>query len=284
MAQVKEKTSYFRMDWHELREFLRSAIKGETPGVKNSTHRTRILGWLDGSSWQGYTRNQILEWLDKGFKTNVFSGLEDLVPPIRDKRKLIFSEEGDEYHHDMMLSGDDNYMSSWTHRDSIPGVSLNAGIMFSSAVDAKVINPYISWICRMAYSLEMAGIDTEITLDFPSFDMDDKKPGVTCHNLIRVKSENELTDYHDWSPMLSPAAFRCFGFIMGALHCERDNGKLDYGWGRGMPNRREWKVSYDPDRRTIEIVNPYSTSKFDEESMTRQFRAALEEMQGKHLK
>jgi len=276
--------SYFRIDWSELREVLRKGVRGDFSDIKREPHKRRAAGYLEGSGWQGYTRGQITRWLDEGYVTDAMHGLEDMIPPIREKRKYVFSEDGDEYHHDMMLSGDDNFTSSFTKRETIPGVAIEAEIMFSSGVEASVINAYTVWLCKIAYSLESAGIDTEITLDFPSKNLGND--GRVFHNVVRVKKENEASDFFAWSPMLSPASFRCFGFIVGLMHCDREKVNAHGAWGEGMRQRSAWKIEYDAERRVIVIQCPYMSSnsatyRFPAEDMTRQFRAALLEMQGK---
>jgi hypothetical protein len=169
---AERKTSYFRLDWHELREMLRSAIlQGTTPGVTRRKNVDQILSHCEGSSWQGYTKNQLKEWLSDGYQTGTLHGLEDMIPPLREKRKFRFSEEGDELNVDLVLSGSDVYFQEWTKRESIPGIAIEAGIMFSAAVDARLIGQYSTWLNKIALSLESAGVDTEITLDFPSLNM-----------------------------------------------------------------------------------------------------------------
>ena len=231
-------SSYFRIDWNDFRDFLKSAILNrETPGMNRASNRRQTLAHLEGSSWAGFTQNQLKDWIQNGFKSDSIQGLEDLSPPIREKRKLRFSDEGDELNIDLVLSGSDNYYSTWSKRESIPGVSIEAGIMFSGSVDARTVAQYSSWLCGLAYSLESAGVDTEITLDFPSWQLDEKRPKRLFHNVVRVKKQNETTDFFSWSPMLSPAALRGFGFTLGYLHADRDNFDCSGSFGRGVPER-----------------------------------------------
>lgn len=277
---------FFTIDWADFKELLRDSILNNSTKKKfvRQHNRTRFLEWSsEADSWKGYTIGQLKRWITEGYTTDAISGLGEFIPPIRDKRKLIFAEEGDEFHYDIAASGDENYMSSFTKRESIPGVALEACIMFSGAISASVVNAYEAWICKVAFSLETSGIDTQITLDFPSMNLDEGNSGALWHNIVRVKKENEASDFLSWSSMLSPAGLRSFGFALGALHCDAENKNVSRSFGRGIPHQRAWTVSYNHDRRTIEIKNAYmgSDREFPEAEMTRQLRNALKEMQGK---
>jgi len=273
----------FRIDWNDLREVLRKVVSGNTSDLKRPGNKDLAATFIQGGTWAGFTKGQVERWLHEGYKTETIHGLEDLVPPIREKRKYIFSEDGDEYHHDMMLSGEDNFTSSFTKRETIPGMALEAECSFSGAVDASVVNAYIVWVCKLAISLETAGIDTDITFKLQSRNV--TGDGRIYQTSIRVKRENEASDFFAWSPMLSPAAFRAFGFIARLLHCDREEQTAKSSMGQGMSGLRSaWKVLYDSERNVITCQVPYMGSRqFPEEDMTRQFRAALLEMQGKVL-
>ena len=287
MAQER----FFTIDWSELKPTLLAAIDGKTELKLN---RSNILSHVQVdhgySSWSGFTRAQSEKWLREGYVTEAISGLTEFVPPIREKRKFVFGEEGDEFHFDLAASGNDNYMSHFTKREAIPGVAIEASIMFSASTNAEIVNAYNVWLCKIAYSLDGAGIDCQITLDFPSWNMNRNTrrisagEGTLYHNIVRVKKENEASDFLSWSAMLSPAALRSYGFAVGDLHMESLGLVTDGSWGRGIPDRVAWKCWYDAERRVIRIENVYSGhygQSFPADDMTRQFRDCLKEMQGK---
>ena len=298
MAVAKKSESYFTIDWFDFKErMLRYYRNGDTSSWL-TINRNSAARHMDGGTWNGFTKNQAKRWLEDGFHAETIAGLSDMVPPIRDKRKLIFGEEGDEFHYDLLQSGDDNYMSHFSKRETIPGIAIEAGIMFASGVSERTVGAYAVWICRIAHSLESAGVDCQITLDFPSWNMMSQTAkhlkagkrsgeGTLYHNVVRVKKENEASDFLSWSAMLSPAALRGFGFTLGDLHADYLGVPISGTFGRGVPERFEWKVKYDADRRTIVVENQYMSSgwgdiDFPETKMTDQFRAALREMQGKN--
>jgi hypothetical protein len=282
---------YFTIDWADFKEILKRAlIDDKAPEFQVSGNRSRFMEWVRRSgSFTGVSLGQMQRWITEGFRTDSIKGLSEFTPPIRDKRKLIFGEEGDEFHFDISAGGDENYMSHFTRKEQIPGVSISAGIMFAGMVDAETVAAYNTWICKVAYSLESAGIDLEITLDFPSWNLRESGTrisagqGTLWHNLVRVKKENEASDFLSWSAMMSPAALRNFGFALGTLHCDSKGVQVSHSFGRGVPERHSWNCRYNHERRTIEIVNAYMDSgKFPEERMTKEFRECLKKMQGKH--
>ena len=284
---------YFTIDWADFKSNLKQVIVESKPANFAPINRRAFEEWSKSAgSFSGVSLGQMQRWLTDGYKTESIHGLSEFTPPIREKRKLRFNEEGDEFHVDLAYSGVDNYMSEWTKRETIPGVAIEAGIMFSGGTDSKVVAEYETWICKIAYSLESAGIDCQITLDFPSWnlgykvDSSDRRiragSGNLYHNIVRVKKENEASDFLSWSAMLSPAALRNFGFALGTLHCESRGEKVSGSFGRGVPERSNWKCRYDANRRTIVIENNYMHARsFPFEDMTRQFRDCLREMQGK---
>jgi len=75
------------------------------------------------SGFYGYTTGQLKRWVTEGYSTDVIQGLQEFIPPVREKRRLQFLEEGDELHLDIAWSGSDNYFSEWTKREVIPGLA-----------------------------------------------------------------------------------------------------------------------------------------------------------------
>jgi hypothetical protein len=216
-------------------------------------------------------------------------GLTNLIPPIREKIRTIWHDDGDEFHVDRAISGDDNFISMQTRRETIPGLKVEAGIMFASMVSEQTVSAYTVWLCKVMYSLEMSGIDAVLTLDFPSWNgVNDKHRGAAgaagsmlYHSLIRVKRENEISDFKGWSAMVSPAALRNFGFGAICLHANEIGGTPSSSMGRGVPERRDWLVRWDKSRKVLVVENCYMGRDFNEEKMTRELKACMKEVAGK---
>lgn len=276
--------SYFTIDWMQLRDIIREAVnEGSVSQISNPSNRQKILDCCKGDSWRGYTTNQLKRWIGSGYDSESIRGLGDFDPPLREKRRYRYCEDGDEILVDRALSGDDNYMAEWTTRENIPGVALEAEIMFAGSVNAEVVNAYNVFICRSVLTLESAGIDAEVTLKFSSDEMG-SGDGLFYHSIVKVKKENEATDFRSFSAILSPAALRTFGFSTLLIHADA-NGR-DGSWSIGRGNRGKdainsdrWAIVWNEERRVLEFFCPYSgVGKFPEEDMQRQLREALRAM------
>src|SRR5262245_56359811 len=277
----KGQEHYFTIDWMDLKDVFRRFFKTGHTGMSDY-HDRYFASHSKGSSWSGFTRGQLERWMEKGYESGAQAGLQDLTPPIREKRRRVWNDNDGEFDYDRMIYGEDKFYSELTRQETIPGVAIEAGIMFSGSVNAEVVSAYNTWICRIIYALEMSGVDCQVTLDFPShnlFGETTRGKFSLAHNIVRVKKEGERSDFLSWSAMLSPAALRCIGFNVGAMHAESKGKRCSSSFGHGVPERTEWKVVYDQERRVIVIENAYFGGRnFPEESMTQQFRDILVSM------
>jgi hypothetical protein len=282
-AKAENEILRWSIDWSSLRAILKSFVnEGISPFTHShgaETQKRHLLNAKEGG-WEGFSASQVREWLNEGFDTSMLAGLGDFSPPLREKARFIFNEDGDEFHLDRALSGDDTYMSDWIKREAIPGLAFEANIMFNAGVNSKLVNAYNVWLCQAVYAIESAGIDSQITLRFPSRGAiaGDSRMAET---VIRVKQENESVDFGAFSPMLSPAAFRGFGFAAMVLHAQARGKDISHGYGNGHSGNA-WKIVWDAERRILFADCPYMprSDEFPAEDMTRQLREALHAMHG----
>ena len=278
---------FFQVDWTDLHRMFRGTIMdGTTPDFRDSRNRDRYRELLtEASSWTGVTTNQLREWITTGYRPPNFGGIPGVIAPIREKRRTIMVEDGDNFHVELAYGGEDKFMSTRTKTPTIPGVRVEASVIFSSATDSKVVAQYLIWISQVLHSLEMSGVDAQLLLDFPTWNCmngpdsgKDPGTGTLYHHLVRVKRENEMADFASWSAMVSPAAMRNFGFSMMAMHADKIGKTTRPSLGRGT-GLKEWKVEWNRERQVLKISNPYTqVYSFEEEKMTKQFRAAMAEM------
>jgi hypothetical protein len=290
MAKANE--SYFQIDWFDYKKILKATVlDGNGPTLNNNTTtRSFATHVSDSGSWRGYTDGQLKRWISEGYAPpEMVGGLSNLIPPMREKSRTIWNEDGDEFHVDRAMSGTDNFMSSQSRREVIPGLKIEAGIMFSSATNHTVVNNYTIWLCKVLFSLEQSGIDTQLTLDFPSWesvnDSSRKRAGTSgstlYHSVVRVKKEGEISDFKSWSTMVSPAALRNFGFGAICLHANEINGTPSGTMGRGVPERSEWKLVWNEERRVLIVENAYTSSSFPESKMTADLKSVMSKVSGK---
>lgn len=278
--------SYFTIDYRELREVISGFLSDKShPSVKRSQNRELIgrhtFGIGTRSRFHGYSTEQLKRWIAQGYKTDLMSGLS--VSPVREKRHYQYVEDGEEIFVDRALSGEDSYMGEWTKRQTIPGVAIEAEVMFAAMVKSEIVNAYNVWICKAVQSLEMSGIDCQLTIKFSSEGAFLERGTKNVHSIVRVKKENEQADFHSFSPMLSPATLRTFGFTAICLHAESAGQSANYGLGTGRYNvtpRPDWGVKFDTERRVIMFDCPYMPRDFPEGKMTAEFRSVVTQLGG----
>jgi hypothetical protein len=279
-AQRKDGATKFSIDWADLKQFCQNVWKQNAPPSNFlDANKRRLRDTLVNvrEEFTGYSRGQAERWTKEGYEVESLKGISEFAPPIREKRRLQFVEEGDEFHLDLAHSGYENYMSTWTKREVIPGIRVNVFCSLYAGVAAKVTNDFNRWVCRMIYSLESIGIDAEINFSVDGTDGPAKR--IPFQTTIRVKKEGEATDFLSFSPMLSPAGFRLFSFAAIVLHSQENNYPVPTGLGRPAM-RTKWSVEVDKETQTLEIKTPWNASEFPEDDMQKQLQTAIKELRG----
>ena len=275
--QTSENIEFFEIA--EVKSAVLAAMSGD---YSRFAHQNRVSGAYPvnknsnfmGSDWSGFSRPEFKEWLGGGFKTDVFSGLEEFSPPIRQKRRRFYSEDSGEMQIDLILAGEDNPFVDFTPREVVPGFAVNIWVDFHAGVNARVIEAYQRWVARTLYTLETEGIDLEINVVCRTRNpYTTTRDGQIAETRIRVKRENEVTAFADWSVMFSPAGFRGMMFACLCLHAGRV-GKAAAS-GLGQPTSHSWGVKLDAENRVLVFSCDSGAREFPEENMTEQLHAAI---------
>lgn len=262
------------VEWSELREAISEAFAGDLGRFKNAPSVAQGIVTEEREHFTGYSLTEARDWLENGYSDESLEGLEDFAPPIREKRRFVYGEEGDEIDLSAAWSGEDNFMTHWTKRDVIPGIALEFRFGFVGSTPPSVVNSYQHWIARATEAIQSAGIDPEISVVFIGKSTWDQ---VYREDVVRVKRQNETVDLHSWSSMLSPAVYRTFGFLAKCLHAEARGKRISDTIGNGHEGN-SWRVFYDAESGTIRTEIPWSPFSFSEEEMTRQLREAIEQL------
>src|SRR5262245_4557342 len=264
----------FSIDWDELRPMIRDAVS-DNPlrGWNEATNRNRFKKDLTpaSSSWNGFNKGELREWITSGYKTTAIQGLTAI--PMREKRRTFYVEDGDEIIFEKMWAGDDNFMSIQSKKKVIPGVILNIELD-ASAMSSNMLFHYQRWIAQTIYSLETSGIDCEVNIYTLSRNLFAGQYG-TCRQMVRVKKQGTLTDYAGFSAMFSPAAFRGIMFSLMAVHADRQKLRL-FGYGSGVTT--EWGCKYDSKSRSINVACNWTAHEFPEGTMNAAFQVALDQL------
>lgn len=273
-AQPRGESADWTIDWADLKQFSQAAMRGQKLGLK--PRNAEVFEHLTHpSQWNGFDRGQVERWMKSGYESSAIQGLGEAAP-VREKRRFILADEGDEISIPDALGGEEYFMIRQTKRQIVPGVSLDVIVTFASSTDAAIVNAYNAWICRTAYGLDISGIDAEITLNFSVRGCISEIPGRT-NTRVRVKKSGELIDFVSISPMMSPAAFRGFLFSACALHAESRNMNAAGGLGHG-DNEQQFGVKFNPNTRKIVVTSQRIGAKqFPEARMTAELKQALKD-------
>ena len=147
----------------------------------------RVGNYANASSFYGPSSSEMKTWIASDF---VFPGIENANPdlePIRNRRKLKFSEDG-ELQVDLALSGFDYPFLEWEKRERKPGMRLDIDISFSSAIQPALIAQYQRWVAQAIMTLEESGYDLEVNLTNTVTNSWMRHPGKEA-TMVRVKRE-----------------------------------------------------------------------------------------------
>lgn len=266
----------FTIDWFELRPMIADAVTDgkQLRGWSNAANRNRFRSDLSPSysSFAGFNKGDLKSWITEGYKTSAIAGLTAPVP-MREKRRNIYVEDGDEIVLERVWAGEDTFMVAQTKRDVIPGVRLNIELD-ASAGSSGMLFHYQRWIAQTIYSLETSGVDCEVNIYTLSRNLFAGQSG-TCRQMVRVKKSGEISDFAGFSTMFSPAAFRGIMFSTFALHADRQNLKL-FGYGSGVTTA--WGVTYSPERKEINVACNWTASEFPEGMMNSALMQAIDDL------
>lgn len=274
------KENVFSVEWGRLKEAMLAAFNGNFTAFPN--HESHVNSHLvtPNVGWQGYTADDCKRWLTSGYQTTALQNLGQFNPPLRKKRRILFGEDGEEFHYDIAASGDENFMSYSTERERIPGCKIEISLGFQAGVNAKILTEYASWICKAIYSIISAGIDPEIAITYKGRRTFHGENRVTSTRIV-VKKEREVMDFRSFSPMLSPAQFRAYMFCAMYMHAEHSGTTITSGHGssQGLGGFEAFNVAWNSDTKHLAFNCDYNAyGGFPQAKMEADLRAALKEM------
>jgi hypothetical protein len=249
-------------------------IPGYDSGVNVNNWKRYHSMWSESknSDWSGATGEDMRAWISRGFHVEGLRNVGIDIHPERMRRKLKYSEEG-EMQIDLMLSGFDYPFLEWEKREKKPGMRIDIGLCFNAHIDVKVIAAYSKWIAQALYAIELQGIDAEVNLAMVTRGTYRSRPILT-RTLIRVKKENEASDFTNWSAMFSPAGFRMLGFTAFNEIGDRNGWEALSSLG-SAEGSNSWNVGWDEESRILRISEDQRGSVFPAEIMSDKLRAIL---------
>lgn len=264
------------LDYSQIRERFQAIIDGKTFPANVPANRSHMQGfakmWKQQESWIGCSIADMRDYVANGFKVSELSDLHPDLIPARNRRRLKFDEDG-ELQLDLVFSGFDYPFLEWEKREKKPGLRVNIGFDFNADVSAAMIKDYAVWLARALQTLENEGFDCEVNL---SMRIGDAWPGAGRKEiLIRVKRENEASDFSQWSAMFSPGGFRMLGFVAIVMAGDLEKATVNETLGEAI-TASDWRIGFDTETQTLSVENPDGRrGEFPSQRMTDDLKLAL---------
>lgn len=277
--EAKQKTQDGRLvqfPFGELREaYMNPNFRHARPSNNSRLDECKRIHWAD-ASWAGCSIAEMQGYLQNGYKVEQLGSPPTDLLPKRKRRRLLFTEDG-EVQVDLALSGFDYPFLEWEKRERKPGMRVNIGLAFSCGTDTAVVAAYETWCARMLYTLEEIGYDLEINVSVPVTSMSNQSNERT-DVLLKVKGENEASDFTQWSALFSPGGFRHLGIL--SMQLASDKLGEDCTGFHGYPVKDEWGIEFDSDQRTMKVQCSSGSSQFPEAMMTERFTQIMSGQSG----
>lgn len=208
-------------------------------------------------NWEGGTPSQTLQWLRHGYHAPQFAHSADIVPRSIKRRNSWNVDDGD-IDIARLVAGRDDYYLGTTKRESKPGLHVQLEYAFAWTVSSETIEAYGAWIAGFLASLEASGYDLVVDVWMPlnavfkdqdRFESDQHRTNI----LIRVKRQNEVSDFTEWSALFSPTGYRHLGFTAIAVAGDKVDRRIAPYFGQTVTGK-SWGVDYDRDDQTVMIT------------------------------
>lgn len=267
---LNTKTNVADFTWSEVANAWRAANQDKLIVRYNQPKLPYLAFCRENGEWAGFTKEQANEWLEKGYAVKEFEDVHAFAPHI-ERRRVRPSSEGD-LMYDAFLSGSELPFITKNRIKSRPGIEIEAELGFLGDTSHTVIQDYLVWLNRVAYTAEARGSDVALRLANRVNGMIPDRPETLTR--ITVKRPGEWLDMTSWSPILSPAGYRGFMFFARILHAELDHKRINGSMGSSNPTGH-WGAYMEDG--ILRITVPCSPSNFPEETMTETVKTLIQE-------
>lgn len=270
----------FRISMSELKaQFLTAAKNGASRlSLSNRTNYARTQYILDmDSEFAGASTEDFVSHCETGYSVAGME-LDTSVIPVRKRKRSRYNDCEGDFRYDEYSSGNENCFVEWTKREAIPGIHVQFFLGFVGFTPASVITEYCAWILSALVTLESAGVDCSVSVFNRGMDRSNGIRSRSDEFHIDVKREGERNDFTEWSAILAPGSYRKLGFFCLMLAADSRNESVAANFGRSTGNH--WGVTYDSEKKIIEISAESGTNHFPADQMTAALGAAIASARG----
>lgn len=219
-------------------------------------------GGRKAKNWEGGTPAETLGWTRHGYKAPEFAHSAEMVPRAIKRRNVWNSEDGDIDPGRLLAGRDDFYLGS-QKREARHGLHVQVEFAFAWTVSSDTITAYGAWVAGFLASLEASGYDLVVDLWVPLDNLftgewdrsakETKTPHHRTNVLIRVKRQNEVSDFTEWSALFAPTGYRHLGFTAHAVAGDKIDRVVAPYFGLTIGGKT-WGVDYDREDQTVMIT------------------------------
>jgi hypothetical protein len=244
------------LDWSELKfklfDFFENKKGWRSQPSIDSTWRGLLRDPWTADKWVGLSVVELLDQLRNGYHAPEFANSAERLQGATERRANWNDEDGDP---DIgrMISGTDDFFLGMSERNTKPAITVQFETFFSCGVKAKVIAEYGAWLAGLMKAMETYGFD--LTVDaWACIDELTTSDGRERSNiLMRVKRQNEYSDFTEWSAILGPGIGRIFAFGSMAMACDKIGKKLTSFIGMSVGDRN-WGLEYDREENIVRVT------------------------------
>lgn len=251
------------IEWRDVKDrYIRSVELGESwpsqPAMDETLrkfHKQFAYNEKSENSdkWYGGTPHETIEWLKYGYYSREILHSAEYVP-LALKDHVSWSDEDGEADISRLIGGYDDFYLGISKQIRKPGVRVLIEMSFVWSTSTETIRQYGAWIAGLLQSLEATGYDLTIDIWIPVDEVfEDDAPGIRTHTLIRVKQENEISNFTEWSALFSPAGYRHLVFTAQCVAGDKIGKRVNYLLGHTIGGRT-WSCQYDNESSTLKIT------------------------------
>jgi hypothetical protein len=250
-----EKVDNIIVPFADIKSAFLAAIEDGTTLDPHQPINTEIYDWHENptkrSKWAGGSAATTAKNLREGYFAKAFAHSAEYAV-LSDKRRFCYDEDDGELDVDRVFDGfDDVYLTRDIH-ESRPGLRLMMEFTFSWQVSADIIAQYGAWCASLIKSLEASGYDLVIDLWINVDQLFAGEWDRHTNVLIRVKRENEQSNFTEWSALFGKTGWRHLCFLGMCVAGNKVGKRVDGGFGMTL-GARDWNVTYDRDNQLVTV-------------------------------
>jgi len=243
------------VEWPVLKRAFLAAVEDGTELESHQPINEKIRTWFERptmeDSFEGGSAAQTAKHLRQGFRSEKFSHSADYAI-LSDKKHFTYNEEDGELDLDRVFDGQDAIFMDRELRESRPGLRIMMEFAFVHYTDATTIALYGAWCAALIKSIEATGYDLVIDLWINLGWLFKGDNGRNSNVLIRVKNENENSNFTDWSALFAPTGYRQLGFLAKCVAGEQIGEQVTHYFGHTKAEK-DWDVTYDKENLLVMV-------------------------------